>query len=388
MYPLLNGLRVIEISAFVAVPFCGNTLAQLGAEVIRIDPPGGGVDYRRWPLSDEGGSIYWSGLNHAKRHVSADLRDPETQKIVTDLLGDDGIVITNLSPKFLMDGKLLAEKPRTIIATLEGFPDGRPAVDYTVNAASGLPLITGPEDATGPINAPFPTWDMLAGLHLALALVAAERRRRIEGRGAWIRCSLSDVMLSAMTTLGFVGETEVTQNSRQRVGNHIYGTFGHDFSTADGKRLMLVALTPRQWAELCATTRTEAEFSEIERGKGLDLRNEADRFAAREDIRRVLAAWFAQRTLDQVKETFASSSICWQPYQTIDELKQPGGLIESSAILERVSHHDVGEIWTAGPVFRLEGEARAPLRATPSQARKRTIADLAGGELAGARHED
>lgn len=89
MYPLLNGLRVIEISAFVAVPFCGNTLARLGAEVILIDPPGG-VDHKRRPLSDEGGSICWSGLNHAKRHMAADLRDPQAQERVIELLGDDG----------------------------------------------------------------------------------------------------------------------------------------------------------------------------------------------------------------------------------------------------------------------------------------------------------
>jgi len=377
MYPLLNGLRVIEISAFVAVPFCGNTLAQLGAEVIRIDPPGGGVDHKRWPLSDEGGSIYWSGLNHAKRHVAADLRDPQVQERVIELIGDDGIVITNLSPAFLMDGRLLAEKPRTIIATLEGFPDGRPAVDYTVNAASGLPLITGPEGHAAPINAPFPCWDMLAGLQLALALVAAERRRRREGVGAWIRCSLSDVMLAAMTTLGFVGETEVTQNTRPRLGNHIYGTFGHDFSTADGKRLMLVALTPRQWTELCRVTQTEDAFRRIEESRGFDLRKEADRFAAREEIRSLLAAWFATKTMAQVQELFGPTSICWHPYQTVDELARPGGLIESSAIFERVHHHGVGEIWTAGPMFRLEGETRLPLKPTPDAAQRETIADLA-----------
>jgi crotonobetainyl-CoA:carnitine CoA-transferase CaiB-like acyl-CoA transferase len=78
-----------------------------------------------------------------------------------------------------------------------------------------------------------------------------------------------------------------------------------------------------------------------------------------------------------VQELFGPTSICWHPYQTVDELARPGGLIESSAIFERVHHHGVGEIWTAGPMFRLEGETRLPLKPTPDAAQRETIADLA-----------
>jgi len=237
-------------------------------------------------------------------------------------------------------------------------------VDYTVNAASGLPMVTGPDSDAHPINSPFPTWDMLAGLHVALAIVAAERRRRLEGRGAWIKCALSDVMLSSMTTLGFVGETEVSGSVRQPIGNHIFGTFGHDFATTDGRRLMVVALTPRQWLELCATTGTTQIFAALENGQGMNFKLEGDRFKARDRISAVFADWFAARTLEEVAETFEATAVCWQPYQTIDELKTPGGLIEESSIFERITHHDVGEIWTSGSVIRLEGEARGHLKAT------------------------
>jgi 2-methylfumaryl-CoA isomerase len=288
----------------------------------------------------------------------------EGRAFVLDLIGDDGIVITNLAPGFLTDGTLLAERPKTILATLEGFPSGRTGVDYTVNAASGLPMITGSDQAARPINSPFPTWDMLAGLHIALAIVAAERRRRLEGRGARIRCALSDVMLSSMATLGLVGETEVGGSVRQPMGNHIFGTFGHDFATADARRLMVVALTPRQWVELCATTGTTDAFAAIESDLGLNFRLEGDRFAARDRLCEIFAAWFAARTLDKVAAIFKGTTVCWQPYQTIDELAKPGGLVAESSIFQRVAHHDVGEIWTSGPVFRLEGEPRGPLKGT------------------------
>ena len=102
---VLDGLRVVELSAFVAVPLAGMTLAQLGAEVIRVDPPGGGLDYRRRPITDSGAGLYWAGLNKGKRSVTIDLRSKEGRSLVRDLItapGEDGgILITNLSPRWI-----------------------------------------------------------------------------------------------------------------------------------------------------------------------------------------------------------------------------------------------------------------------------------------------
>src|ERR1700759_1939200 len=95
----LAGLRIIEVSSFVAAPLAGMTLAQLGAEVIRIDPLGGAPDTTRWPLAPNGGSLYWAGLDKGKRSVGRDLRPPEGQRAVLDLVpgsgADGGIVLTN-----------------------------------------------------------------------------------------------------------------------------------------------------------------------------------------------------------------------------------------------------------------------------------------------------
>ena len=103
MTGVLSGLRVIEGSAFVAAPTCGMTLAQLGADVIRFDMIGGGIDYRRWPVTAEGNSIYWAGLNKGKRSIAVDFRKPEGQKILSNLItqtGDDrGILLTNFPMK-------------------------------------------------------------------------------------------------------------------------------------------------------------------------------------------------------------------------------------------------------------------------------------------------
>ena len=99
----LSGMRVIEGSAFVAAPSGGMALAQLGAEVIRFDPIGGGLDYKRWPLTEDGFSLYWAGLNKGKKSIQVDLRSGEGQEILQALItapGEDaGYFLTNFPAK-------------------------------------------------------------------------------------------------------------------------------------------------------------------------------------------------------------------------------------------------------------------------------------------------
>ena len=103
--PILEGFKLIEVSAFVAAPLGGATLAELGADVVRVDPPGGGIDAGRWPLHN-GASLYWAGLNQGKRSVNVDLRSERGQQIVADLIVEAGACLTNLplggKPEFLV----------------------------------------------------------------------------------------------------------------------------------------------------------------------------------------------------------------------------------------------------------------------------------------------
>ena len=186
----LSGLRVVEVSACIAAPLGGMTLAQLGAEVIRIDPIGGNIDYRRWPLAPGGTSLYWTALNKAKRSVALALNKPEGQEIARALIcapdgkggGDAGILLTNLPASgWMSHAALSAHRPDLISLRLIGNPDGSGAVDYTVNCAAGFPAATGRGEE--PVNHVLPAWDIAAGLYLATGLLSAERVRRQDGRG-------------------------------------------------------------------------------------------------------------------------------------------------------------------------------------------------------------
>ena len=260
MNRLLADLRIVEFSAFVAAPLGGMTMAQLGAEVIRIDPIGGAIDYNRWPVAESGASLYWAGLNKAKRSVALALDKPEGRElaraIATAPTPGGGIVLTNLPPLPGLDFAGLREKRDDIILLrLTGNRDGSAAVDYTVNAASGFPLVTGNSGSGGnPVNHVLPAWDIAAGLYLATALLAAERHRARTGAGQEVVAALSDVMLAAVGHLGYVGDVHINGRARPAIGNDLYGSFGRDFATADGRRVMIIALTPRQWRALGRVT--------------------------------------------------------------------------------------------------------------------------------------
>ena len=147
MYDLLKGLRVVEGSAFVAAPTCGLYLAQMGAEVIRFDNIGGGPDFRRWPLADNGSSLYWEGLNKGKKSIALDLARPQGREIAQRLAAapgeDGGLFVTN----FPVDGFLSYEalrKLRDDLICVRVMGGRGSQMDYTINAALGLLQMTDP----------------------------------------------------------------------------------------------------------------------------------------------------------------------------------------------------------------------------------------------------
>ena len=319
----LAGLRIVEVSAFVAAPLGAMTLAQLGAEVIRIDPLGGNIDINRWPLAPNGQSIYWASLNKAKKSVTLALDTPEGQELARSIICDPapngGIVLTNLPAKGWMSYEALSKhRPDLIMMRLTGNYDGTGAVDYTVNCASGFPIATGatPE----PINHVLPAWDVSAGLYLALGILAAERTRRLECRGQEITLSLSDVMLATVGNLGYIGDVMINGASREPIGNDLYGAFGRDFGTADGRRVMLVAISTRQWKAIGKATGLAEKLAMVGPLMDVDLNTEGGLFLARDALCAVLAPWFAQRTLEEIKRNLDGSGVLWGAYQDFKQL--------------------------------------------------------------------
>src|SRR5690349_15378451 len=226
----LAGVRIVEISSFVAVPLAGMTLGQLGAEVIRVDPVGGAADYRRWPLTSGGESIYWAGLNKGKRSVAVDMRSDEGQDVVQRLIADSGVLITNVAGRQWHSYDTLTRlRPDLIHVEVSGRADGGTGVDYTVNAGIGFPMVTGPAGHTAPVNHVLPAWDVTCGIYTALAVVTALRHRDAGGQGQQISIPLENVALATASNLSFLTEPMINGSTRESIGNSVYGQYGQDF---------------------------------------------------------------------------------------------------------------------------------------------------------------
>jgi 2-methylfumaryl-CoA isomerase len=368
--PILAGLRVVELSAFVAAPLAGATLAGMGADVIRVDPLGGGIDIGRWPLW-EGGSLYWAGLNQGKRSVTLDTRSARGRELVAELVvkggPGGGIVLTNLPVEgWLRFEELRARRPDVIMVVISGSPDGAPAVDYTVNAGMGFPWVTGPEGHAGPVNHVLPAWDALTGYLTASAVLAAERQRSLTGEGQLVRLSLFDVALAVSGHLGLLAEAQLDPTPRPRVGNHLYGTFAHDFETADGRHLIVCALTPRQWSALVEATGSQRGVQALEESSGEDLREEGARYRLREEIVALLGPWFSERTLAEAAEALEGAGVLWGPYRTFQELvREDPRASTANAIVAPVAHPRLGTWRAAGSPVAFGAAAPVPPRRGP-----------------------
>ena len=386
MYRLLEGMRVVEASAFVAAPLGGMTLAQLGAEVIRCDPPGGGVDVGRWPLTAEGRSLYWAGLNKGKRSVCIDSRNPEGRELLAALVAapgeGGGLFLTNLPAYGPLAYEALRERRADLVMLLiTGHADGRTAVDYTVNAAVGVPFATGHARSDAPVNHVLAAWDIATGLTAATGLLAAERHRRISGEGSQIRLALSDVAYAMVGTLGHIGEAQINGSERAPHGNYIYGAFGRDFASRDGRRFMVVAITGRQWRSLCEATGTAEQMTEIEARLGVDLRDEGQRFEARDLIATVLEGWAAQHDFEQVRAAFDAASVCWGPYQSFLEMTaEDPRCSTANPLFEQVDQPGIGRYLMPGSPLQVQGLAREPVAPAPElgEHTDRVLAEVLG----------
>jgi 2-methylfumaryl-CoA isomerase len=366
-------MRIVEGASFIAAPLCGLTFVQLGADVIRFDPIGGGPDFHRWPLAASGTSFYWEGLNKGKRSIAIDLAHPEGRELAVALIAAGGEAGGNFVTNYPADGflaheRLVARRPDLITVRVTGSSDGRTAVDYTVNCATGYPYLTGPEDASGPVNHVLPAWDVTTGLTAAISLLAADRERRRSGKGCEIRVPLSDVAFATLGNLGHIAEVQTSSKDRPRVGNAVFGTFGRDFATADGRSVMIVAVTRRQWTALVEALELKEEIARLEQSVGADFAgDEGARFNHRAALFSLIAERMKTLTMPMLAALFSGTPVCWGEYQTVLEaLRNDPRLSTENSLFASVAHASGASYLTPGFPGSVMSERRLPPPAAPS----------------------
>lgn len=254
----LAGLRVLEFSRVLAGPWCGMQLADLGADVIKIEPPGGDDTRGYGPPFRDGFSAYFSCCNRGKRSITLDLRHPGTRPLLARMLERADVVIQNFRPGAaealgLGAGDALTINPRLVYCAITGYGStgpgaDRPGYDFVVQAESGLMSITGPADGAAS-KVGVAVADLFAGLDASTAILAALYARERSGRGQAIEISLFDAQLQALANIAssvlFTGEDAV------RHGNaHASIVPYQTFATGDGE-FALACASDGLWQRLC-----------------------------------------------------------------------------------------------------------------------------------------
>ena len=391
MSGILQGMRVVEGSAFVAIPLAGMTLAQMGAEVIRFDRLEGGLDAHRWPVTADGRSLFWAGLNKGKKSVAVNMKSDEGRDLITRLItapGEDaGLFLTNLRVRGWMDhATLSAHRPDLITVTLLGDRHGGAAVDYSVNPSLGFPMATGPEGSE-PIAHVLPAWDCIAGNLAVSTLLAAERHRLKTGEGQEAVLALKDVAAAMLGHLGIIGEVCVNGVDRAKGGNALYGAYGQDFVLADGARIMVIGLTDRQWRGLVKVTGTEEAMAGIEAQAGVSLKDEGARWRHRAEITAALAPWFAARPLSEVGPALSQAGCTWSEFRSFARaVAEDPDLSTDNPMMANVAQPGIGTypvpgLPTAFSGFPRETPAPAPRLGEHTEEVLAEVGGLSSGEI-------
>jgi 2-methylfumaryl-CoA isomerase len=227
----------------------------------------------------------------------------------------------------------------------------------------GFPLATGAREGGGPVNSVLPAWDIAMGHLAALAVLAADRHRLRTGEGSHVRLALSDVALAMTAALGRLAQGELGQEAPPD-GNFLYGAFGRDFATRDGRRVMVVALTRRQWRALKAAT--DLDVAALERETGADLETEGGRYLARDAIACSLEGWFAARDFVDIRARLSAAGVSWGPYQSFAQLavEDPRASLDNP-MLRSIQHPGLGLLRTPASPLDFSSATRRPPEPAP-----------------------
>ena len=316
----LNGILVADFSRILAGPYATMLLADMGAEVIKVESPAGD-DTRTWmPPVRDGISTYYLGINRNKKSIALDLRNPDDAEVARELATRADVMIENFKPgglrRFGLDYETLsAANPGLVYASINGFGSSErgaaiPGYDLMIQALSGLMSLTGPED--GPAyRAGISVFDVMAGLHATIGILAALNERHETGQGQAIEISLLSSALSGLVNHSSAWTAGGT--IPYRMGNAHPSLFPYEpLPTADGE-LVIIAGNDSQFRKLCEVLGTQELIDDPR-----FTRNQ-DRTANRNELEPYLVAALAKRTSAEWFDALLAAGVPCAPIQTIDD---------------------------------------------------------------------
>jgi crotonobetainyl-CoA:carnitine CoA-transferase CaiB-like acyl-CoA transferase len=357
--PPLEGVRVVDLSRVLAGPYCTMVLADHGADVVKVERPGGGDETRSWgPPFADGESAYYLSVNRSKRSCAIDLADPAGRELGLELCAGADVVVENFrfgaAERLGLGYEHVRERnPGIVYCSISGFgsdrePPGRPGYDFVAQAESGLMSITGPPDGP-PHKVGVALVDVLTGLHAAVAVTAALRG----GRGARIEVPLLDSGLAGLVNVA--QGALVTHSEPERHGNaHPSIVPYQDLASASG-RVAVAAPNDGLFRALCRTLGAE-QLADDER-----FATNADRVRHRAELIPLLEERLAAASADEWVERLSAAGVPAGKIRTVPDALAAAAEAGWPATV-RVDHPTIGELDMVGPPARIPHarEAAAP----------------------------
>ena len=360
----LEGVKVLDLSRVLAGPYATMVLADLGADVVKVEHPERGDDTRHWGPPFVGGeSAYFLSVNRNKRSIGVDLRDPDGLERVRRLAAGADVLIENMRrgtlERFGLGYEALKEtNPGLVYCSVTGFGPGkdreRPGYDFLVQARAGIMGITGSPGGE-PTKVGVAIADIVCGLYAATAILAALHRREATGEGARIEVPLFESALSWLANRG--QEYLVSGEDKGRMGNAHPTIVPYQTFDASDKPIAVAVGNDAQFGRLCAAI-GRPELADDER-----YATNPARVANREELVEVLQKRFAERTADEWVERIREAGVPIGPVNTLADVFSDEHVL-SSGILQTVEHPAAGVLEMLAPPVLVEGE-RPPIRRPP-----------------------
>lgn len=374
----LQGIKVLDLTRVLAGPYCSMILGDLGAEVIKIEAPGGSDDTRKWgPPFQEGVSAYYLSANRNKKSLTVDLKSEKGQEIIKKLVEQSDVVMHNFKTGTMerlgLDYSALSEiNPRIIYCSITGFGETGPfkhlpGYDFIIQAMSGLMSITGDKES-GPQKVGIAITDVLTGLYACIGIQGALLERTQSGLGQKIDLSLYDSAVSSLINIG--SNYLMSGKVPDRLGNQHANIVPYQtFETKDGEMVIAVG-NDRQFQNLCDL------IQKPELASNDHFRTNPDRVENRTELVAILQKEFLREKTHYWKEKCQLASIPFGPIQTIQELEKDPQLHARDMFVSS-QHPKAGYINMIGSPLKL---SRTPVKVNqhPPEAGEHTDEILQG----------
>ena len=350
----LEGIRVLDLTRVLSGPYCTMLLADMGAEVIKIETPEHGDDSRAYPPFDKNISAYYANLNRNKKSVALNLRDEKAKDVLRELIKKSDVFVENFKPGTIAKMGFSYEEvkklnPNIVFASISGFGQTGPyrllpGYDIIAQAMSGMMSVTGWPDSP-PTRTGTAIGDVLGGLNCCIGILAALQGRNSQGHGEYVDVGLVDCSVSAMETITEIYMVE--GRIPQRSGNRYEFIYHYDSFEGSDKWVVIGVGNDAIWERFCKATGHEDWLADPRFALNRDRANQKD------ILHEMVTSWTKQHTAKEIIELLWAHSIPCAPIHDVADVVNDEHIVDARKMICEIDHPIEGTMRITGNPIKM-----------------------------------